>query len=75
MSTILATKTVATAYTKAFALNAICCRENEGETRAEARLGVCAQSQIRDGGSKKGGRSEKSENEKDRRRKDALSSA
>ena len=49
-------KTVATAYTKAFALNAICCRENEGETRAEARPQVRAHSQIRDGGIKKGGR-------------------
>ena len=56
MSTILATKTVATAYTKAFALNAICCGENEGGTKAETRSGVCAQRQIREGGSKKGGK-------------------
>ncbi len=48
MFAILAKKTVATAYTRAFTLNAICCGENEGETKAETRLGVCAQRQIRE---------------------------
>jgi hypothetical protein len=48
LSAVLATKTVATAYTRAFALKAICCGENEGETKAETRLGVCAQRQIRE---------------------------
>ncbi len=49
-------------------MNAICCGENEGETKAETRSGVCAQRQIRGGAVKRGVKfSEKCESKKENR--------
>ncbi len=52
----------------------ICCGENEGKTKAQITLGVCAQRQIREERAVKGGQnlSEKCESKKVRGRKDTL---